>query len=450
MKILRPKPPFRTHWIDLTNWLKHIPDYQWERIGYAPRFKLYAVKKKPPGWKPPIPPEYRNKCECMPPCECQWTEDDTRRPWFLQYLADRGQKPYLDPGDIVVCTECVCAESEEEIREPEPVSPPPSVAPDAQLGGKDSKMIRFFGNLSGNEAISVTQIFPDTLDEELHVDDPHRSDAAIAIEETNSIHPMEARSHSEDHVIPDSLQILTPHMSGEMQVKYSKETVDLQNEPQPSLQESPYPSHEIQNDNQNAQANSQEVTAPIEQDNVSLGDETISYLPPALAKTSIKSIRISTNSDEIRSNSNQFSQMMDVTEKSSTSKPPEPPPKPTAACLEHTKKKKEIEIKMAQSCKFTEKKCNCFPPCQCRWKKEQMKPPWVLCILKKKKGMKDPPHPCPPPKKPRPPRDQSEPVDPAKEVQIIYQQVSCKCMVANFCACQCTNDPDPTKEKRKD
>lgn len=78
------------------------------RIGYAPRFNLYGVKKAPDSYVVPETPEIVNEstgCCCIPPCECAWLEDYYKESWTLSVLKDleaSGVDSQLQEGDLIV------------------------------------------------------------------------------------------------------------------------------------------------------------------------------------------------------------------------------------------------------------------------------------------------------------------------------------------------------------
>lgn len=45
MKILPNKKEFENHWILLTKWLQHEPDYKMDYFGCVPRQKIFCCKK---------------------------------------------------------------------------------------------------------------------------------------------------------------------------------------------------------------------------------------------------------------------------------------------------------------------------------------------------------------------------------------------------------------------
>lgn len=113
MKLVQEFPPHKNHWRSLHNYLQHKPNHQSVRIGYAPRFNLYGVKRDTNinnlGSLSSIRFLEDDVCNCIPPCECGWTEDNYKEAWTLSVLKDleaQGLESDLQAGDIVVA----CAE----------------------------------------------------------------------------------------------------------------------------------------------------------------------------------------------------------------------------------------------------------------------------------------------------------------------------------------------------
>lgn len=106
-QICRNKPAYIDHWKKLTKWLKHIPFFQSERLGMIPRSQLYYVKPAPPSVEVVIEPPLPIPCDCIPPCECGWTERNYRLPWKLSCLEKRGliEIKNLTDNDIILVDE---------------------------------------------------------------------------------------------------------------------------------------------------------------------------------------------------------------------------------------------------------------------------------------------------------------------------------------------------------
>jgi hypothetical protein len=87
MKILRTldesyNVPGNNHFEKLTHSFNHVPEERTELIGLARRSNLYAVKK----YVEAIACVDLPLCECIPPCECKWTDKEKKAPWVLAYL----------------------------------------------------------------------------------------------------------------------------------------------------------------------------------------------------------------------------------------------------------------------------------------------------------------------------------------------------------------------------
>lgn len=120
MKLVQEFPPHRNHWRSLHNYLQHKPNHQTVRIGYAPRFNLYGVKKGVN--REVVDPRMRLMkkfpCKCIPPCECSWMEQNYNEPWTLSILKELEAKSLteqLEEGDIVVVGADSSAQLKEEV-----------------------------------------------------------------------------------------------------------------------------------------------------------------------------------------------------------------------------------------------------------------------------------------------------------------------------------------------
>lgn len=81
------------HFEDLHKWLQHIPEFQRIRIGNIKRVNLFFVKSNPNSQFDMKEPEHVCHCE-MPPCECNWTEKEKRKPWQLSFLIQVAEGKY--------------------------------------------------------------------------------------------------------------------------------------------------------------------------------------------------------------------------------------------------------------------------------------------------------------------------------------------------------------------
>lgn len=110
MKLVQDFPPNKNHWVELHEYLQHKPQHQTVRIGYAPRRKLYGVRKGTAVELPAVVSStyllYDYQCHCIPPCECQWSERHYNDPWTLGVLKDlqaiSGLASELVDGDVIV------------------------------------------------------------------------------------------------------------------------------------------------------------------------------------------------------------------------------------------------------------------------------------------------------------------------------------------------------------
>lgn len=115
------------------NYLQHKPNNQIHRIGYAPRFKLYGVKKGTDTLHDaPVSSIIMHKeddCRCIPPCECKWNESDYGQTWTLSILkdiVDNDLESKVQEGDIIIASaepvSAGSADTTQDIKTPEGIN----------------------------------------------------------------------------------------------------------------------------------------------------------------------------------------------------------------------------------------------------------------------------------------------------------------------------------------
>ncbi|SPP79147.1 uncharacterized protein LOC117581844 [Drosophila guanche] len=88
MQVIRQRSQNLDHWDLLELWLRREREHNYtELLGMIPRFSMYKCKKAPPMEPPELHPEDVMCKECIPPCDCDWTERDLCLPWRLNVLA---------------------------------------------------------------------------------------------------------------------------------------------------------------------------------------------------------------------------------------------------------------------------------------------------------------------------------------------------------------------------
>ncbi|KAI8119431.1 hypothetical protein FF38_06840 [Lucilia cuprina] len=102
MQLIRQKEPNYSHWELLERWLAFEKDPKsGELFGNVPRSKLYTCKLKSSNTAVAI--KHSERCLCLPPCECYWSNLDRRPPWRFKCL------PHLAPDSefVEVCRNCI-------------------------------------------------------------------------------------------------------------------------------------------------------------------------------------------------------------------------------------------------------------------------------------------------------------------------------------------------------
>jgi hypothetical protein len=95
LKLMKKPPAILNHFERLHEWFKHIPQFQNIRVGGIKRVNLYFVEPNPHRELEEYVEE--STCHClMPPCECNWTDDEKRNPWRLTFLVELEKN--LDDG----------------------------------------------------------------------------------------------------------------------------------------------------------------------------------------------------------------------------------------------------------------------------------------------------------------------------------------------------------------
>ncbi|XP_065358304.1 uncharacterized protein LOC135952343 [Calliphora vicina] len=102
MQMIRQKEPNYSHWEILERWLgfEKDPEYT-ELIGGIRRSNLYTCKAK--SAPATLASKRSQRCFCLPPCECYWSDLDRRPPWRFKCL------PNLAPDSefVEVCRGCI-------------------------------------------------------------------------------------------------------------------------------------------------------------------------------------------------------------------------------------------------------------------------------------------------------------------------------------------------------
>lgn len=111
MGIVQNLPPFRNHWTDLTDLLQRDPQNKTHLIGGANlSTQMYKVKLAKVPSEMSMSSEQSdscNLCMCIPPCECNWLEQQYELPGVLTCLLNSNKIPMTDvaSGDVVVVAE---------------------------------------------------------------------------------------------------------------------------------------------------------------------------------------------------------------------------------------------------------------------------------------------------------------------------------------------------------
>lgn len=80
------------HFEKLHEWFKHIPNSQNIRVGGINRVNLYFVEPNP---HREMEKFEENCCGCeIPPCECNWSDKQKRKPWRLTFLVEVEEGKY--------------------------------------------------------------------------------------------------------------------------------------------------------------------------------------------------------------------------------------------------------------------------------------------------------------------------------------------------------------------
>ncbi|XP_073823092.1 uncharacterized protein [Musca autumnalis] len=103
LQIIRKQEPNLLHWDILEKWLnfEKVPEHT-ELIGGTHRYNLYRCHGK---IKPEEVVKPTKHCQCLPPCECSWSELDYREPWNLKCLPPHSKDK--DKGFIKTCKKCL-------------------------------------------------------------------------------------------------------------------------------------------------------------------------------------------------------------------------------------------------------------------------------------------------------------------------------------------------------
>ncbi|XP_064547627.1 uncharacterized protein LOC135434833 [Drosophila montana] len=91
MQLIRERSPSLDHWDMLDLWLRRERERKYtELVGAVPRYNLYSCPKPPVKRFNQVTSRTRwdvvHQTDCMPPCDCFWTERDTALPWRLHCL----------------------------------------------------------------------------------------------------------------------------------------------------------------------------------------------------------------------------------------------------------------------------------------------------------------------------------------------------------------------------
>ncbi|XP_037913907.1 uncharacterized protein LOC119653412 [Hermetia illucens] len=99
MALINELPKNESHWTQLENYLKHKHRKDIVRVGYTPRYRLYTGDR--PYLKKYTRSDTEVECNCMPPCECRWTEPQLRKPWVLSCLSKLNKLEFSGETSII-------------------------------------------------------------------------------------------------------------------------------------------------------------------------------------------------------------------------------------------------------------------------------------------------------------------------------------------------------------